>query len=254
MPVLGVDIGSRTIKLVVLDGSAIIDRQVADSGHNPIQLARRLIGDPDHYSRIVATGYGRHAARQSFADDLVTEIMAHAAGARFLFSNCRTVIDVGGQDSKVIRLGEDGQVEDFLMNDKCAAGTGKFLENMQRALELPLDQIAEQARTAKSFIRISSMCTVFAETEVISLLNAEKPLAEIARGVVFSIGERIARMVDRVGPVADLVFTGGVAGIPGMASLLQECLGVKKLLVPAEPQIAGALGAALCAQAKDQRP
>lgn len=250
MPVLGVDIGSRTIKLVELDGTTITRHQVVDSGHNPIQLARRLVGTPEQYSRIVTTGYGRHAAKAAFAHDLVTEIMAHAAGARFLFPNCRTVIDIGGQDSKVIKLGESGQVEDFLMNDKCAAGTGKFLETMQRALELPLTQMAERAMTAQSYIRITSMCTVFAETEVVSLLNREQPVEEIAKGVIFSIGERISRMVGRIGIVPDVVLTGGVAQIPGMGRLLQEYIGMKGLLVPDHPQIVGALGAAICADRK----
>lgn len=253
MPVLGIDIGSRTIKLVELEGTTIVRQQVVDSGHNPIQLARRLVGNPERYGRIVATGYGRHAAKATFAHDLVTEIMAHATGAKFLFPHCRTVIDIGGQDSKVIKLGEGGQVEDFLMNDKCAAGTGKFLETMQRALELPLTILAERAMAAQSYIRITSMCTVFAETEVVSLLNRERPVEEIAKGVIFSIGERISGMVARIGATPDVVFTGGVAQIPGMGRLLRECVGPRELLVPDCPQIVGALGAALCAHAKEAR-
>ncbi|KKM09889.1 3-hydroxyacyl-ACP dehydratase [Clostridiales bacterium PH28_bin88] len=250
MAVLGVDIGSRTIKLVEMEGANITRHQVADSGHNPIQMARQLIGNPGKYDRIVTTGYGRHAARAAFAHDMVTEIMAHATGARFLFPKCRTVIDIGGQDSKVIRLGENGQVADFLMNDKCAAGTGKFLETMERALGLTLNQMAEKAITARSHIRITSMCTVFAESEVISLVHREQPVEGIAKGVIFSVGERIGGMVARIGAVPDVVFTGGVAEIPGMSELLREYTRIKKLLVPDRPQITGALGAALCAQSK----
>ncbi|MHB1420517.1 MAG: acyl-CoA dehydratase activase [Bacillota bacterium] len=247
MSVLGVDIGSRTIKLVEFNGKTIVRYKVVDSVSNPIRQAQQLVGDPDQYEQIVATGFGRHAAKTAFAHDLITEILAHATGARFLFPDCRTIIDIGGQDSKVIKLSKDGKVRDFLMNDKCAAGTGKFLETMERALGLPLNQMAEQAKIARSVIRITSMCTVFAESEVVTLLNQQQAIDAIAKGVICSIGDRIAGMVTRIGAEPDVVFTGGVAQIHGMNRLLQECIGVKELLVPENPQITGALGAALWA-------
>ncbi len=243
--IVGVDIGSRTIGTAVLSDGEIVFSKVQDSGHNPIQRAKDTVEELPGIQRVIATGYGRHAARNSFADDIVTEIKAHALGARYFFPRCRMVIDIGGQDCKVIKLDHSGQVADFLMNDKCAAGTGKFLETMQRTLNLSLNELVERARQASEAITINSMCTVFAETEVVSLLNREVPLENIALGLVNSICQRVAGMVARVGPADVMVFTGGVAGIPGMGIFLAKAIGSGELHIPRHPQIVGALGAAL---------
>lgn len=246
MPVAGIDIGSRTIALVVLDENGVIlEHQVVESGAQPLENARNLIRG-NKYRRVVATGYGRHGALQLFATNAVTEIKAHATGAHQLYPGCKTVLDIGGQDSKVIRLDGRGQVLDFLMNDRCAAGTGKFLEIMAAALNLPLQQLVEVASRGKEGVSISSMCTVFAESEVISLLASGKPPADVARAVLNSICDRTGVMLARMGIEPPVVFTGGVASLPGMPEYLVQRLGLPGLLVPPHPQIVGALGAALC--------
>lgn len=245
MRVLGIDIGSRTIKIVGLDRQEIVFFRVMDSGYNPIERAQQAVADLTCYDRIIATGYGRHSARSSFAHDIVTEIKAHGMGARYFYPNCRTVVDIGGQDSKVIKLNDAGQVVDFLMNDKCAAGTGKFLETMQKTLNISFADMVARAQQATEAITINSMCTVFAESEVVSLLNREVAVENIALGLVNSICQKVAGMVSRVGPEDDIVFTGGVACIPGMDQFLAQAIGKEKVHVPGHPQIVGALGAAL---------
>jgi predicted CoA-substrate-specific enzyme activase len=196
--------------------------------------------------RIVATGYGRHLAQKYFAEDVITEIKAHALGARYFFTDCRTVLDVGGQDSKVISLDENGRVVNFQMNDKCAAGTGRFLEIMAASLGIPLSEFGDEALRGTSDIRVNSMCTVFAESEVISLKNHGASPRDIGRAVHLSVVERLAAMLHRVGHGDTVVFTGGVAKNHAMVRLLQEKLEIS-VLVPPTPDIVGALGAAIYA-------
>ncbi|OAT85015.1 acyl-CoA dehydratase activase [Desulfotomaculum copahuensis] len=246
MAVLGIDIGSRTIATVVLNGRGEMQSAaVADSGPRPLEQARGMTGDRHIFRRIVATGYGRHGARAGFATGLVTEIKAHALGARHLFPACRTVLDIGGQDSKVIRLDEAGRVADFIMNDRCAAGTGKFLEIMARGLGLSLNEIVAAAEAADGDITLNSMCTVFAESEVVSLLADDRPVGAVARAVLNSICDRTLNLLHRLGTEPAVVFTGGVAAVPGLSAYFARRMNLPDLLVPERPQLVGALGAAL---------
>lgn len=245
MAVLGIDIGSRTIARVVLHGDNILDARVVDSGPTPLDTARSLIGNPSEYEKIIATGYGRHAARNDFAAEVITEIKAHAAGARHIFPGCRSVLDIGGQDSKVIILNDRGRVADFLMNDRCAAGTGKFIEIMLRTLNIDFVELVTKAQSVASAVSINSMCAVFAESEVISLLSAGAGVGDVARAVLNSICDRISNMLHRTGASPETVFTGGVAAIPGLPVYFSKKMEQPDFLVPPNPQIVGALGAAL---------
>jgi predicted CoA-substrate-specific enzyme activase len=195
---------------------------------------------------VVATGYGRHGI--TFASKAVSEITAHAKGVYFLYPDVRGVVDIGGQDSKVIVI-EDGRVADFQMNDKCAAGTGRFLEHTARALEVSVEELGRLALASQAPASISSMCTVFAESEVISLRARGCPKEDIAAGLVDSIARRIAVMARPMGLKEHVALVGGVAKNDGIRLALEHELGMK-LFVPDEPQITGALGAALIAGEK----
>lgn len=243
----GIDIGSRTVKMVVMKNREVEDFQVRDSGHDPCAQALELIRFYNPKC-LVATGYGRHALELDTAYKVITEIKAHAIGVRHLYPNCRTVIDVGGQDSKVISLSEGGKVIDFKMNDRCAAGTGRFLEVMAQALGFTIEEFGEKALSATESVKINSMCTVFAESEVISLMSRRVPLLSIALGVHNAIADRLSSLVCKVDVVPDVVFTGGVANNPCVRRLLEERL-KQKILVPQHPEIVGALGAAVEAEA-----
>jgi predicted CoA-substrate-specific enzyme activase len=195
------------------------------------------------HDQLTATGYGRHLVREALGCPTITEIKAYALGAAHLFPNVRTVIDIGGQDSKVIRV-RAGAVEEFEMNDRCAAGSGRFLEVMAHALGYALDEFGPGALEAGSAASINSMCTVFAESEVITLLAKGESPASIALGLHRSILNRLYSLLGRVGCEPEVVFAGGVARNPCMISLLQERL-ESRLRIPAQPQHVGALGAAL---------
>jgi predicted CoA-substrate-specific enzyme activase len=242
----GIDIGSRTIEAVVVDASGkMISSFQADTGFDPMAQAAKLI-DGLTYDRIMATGYGRNLFEISFDASTVTEIKAHATGARALFPAARAVLDIGGQDSKAIALFGSGKVKKFEMNDRCAAGTGKFLEIMARTLGFDIEAFGREALLTDKDVNISSMCTVFAESEVTSLIAKGQDRREIARGLHSSVIRRAAGMINRVSSDGDIVFTGGVAKNPCMKTLLEEKLG-RPVLVPDDPQLIGALGAALLA-------
>lgn len=240
----GIDIGSRTIKLVVVDekGEIVLSLQT-DTSFDPIFEAKKLLNGV-HCDGIIATGYGRNLFEIAFDAPTVTEIKAHAIGARALFPDARTVLDIGGQDSKAIALFEDGRVRKFEMNDRCAAGTGKFLEIMARTLGFTIEDFGREALLAETDLNISSMCTVFAESEVTSLIAKGENRREIARGLHASVIRRAAGMIQRVANGGDIVFTGGVAKNTCMQKMLSEKLG-RNVLVAADPQQVGALGAAL---------
>jgi predicted CoA-substrate-specific enzyme activase len=240
--VAGVDLGSRTTKVVILEGHNLVAFRITDTGPDMTARALALI-EGYQPARIVATGYGRHLAAAQFAHDVVTEITAYARGALHLFPGCRTVIDVGGQDSKVISLDESG-VRDFEMNDRCAAGTGRFLEITARALGFAIESFGAAALEAGAPVAITSTCTVFAESEVISLVAQGKDVRGIALGVHQSIVDRLIAMVLRVGARPPIVFAGGVALNPCITRILGERL-EQDIHVPEQPQIVGALGAAL---------
>jgi predicted CoA-substrate-specific enzyme activase len=240
----GIDIGSRTIELVVVDDAGDIKANLqANTGFDPIAEAKKLL-EGFRYDRIMATGYGRNLFEISFDAPTVTEIKAHARGARAFFPDARTVLDIGGQDSKAISLFENGRVRKFEMNDRCAAGTGKFLEIMARNLGYDIDDFGKEALMAEKEVNISSMCTVFAESEVTSLIAKGKDRREIARGLHASVIRRAAGMINRVSSEGDIIFTGGVAQNPCMAELLAKKLG-RNVRIPENPQFTGALGAAL---------
>ncbi|MFH1954965.1 MAG: acyl-CoA dehydratase activase [Pseudomonadota bacterium] len=239
----GIDIGSRTIELVVVEGGEVIESRQADSGFDPLAQARGLLDGVDH-DHIMATGYGRHLFELALDAPTVTEIKAYAVGAKILFPEVRTILDIGGQDSKAIALNGSGKVIKFEMNDRCAAGTGKFLEIMAQTLGYRLDQFGVEALKATKGMQISSMCTVFAESEVTSLVARGEDRQDIALGLHSSVVRRALSMLKRVTVKEPIVFAGGVAQNPCMRRLLEEALDTG-LLVPENPQMVGALGAAI---------
>lgn len=252
----GIDIGSISTEVVLLDPDGrVAGAAVVATGASPRRACEEAFSralseagtDRGAVRFSVSTGYGREKAAP--ADLAVTEITCHARGARHLFPEARTVLDVGGQDTKVIRLTGAGRVADFVMNDKCAAGTGRFLEVMARTLEMDLEELGPRSLRSRKAAAISSMCTVFAESEVISLIASGTCLEDIARGIHAAIAERIAALAERIGMESPAVMTGGVARNPGARAALEERFGLS-LLVPRDPQLAGALGAALIAREK----
>ncbi len=250
---VGIDIGSLQTKLVLLDAKKMVDYRVERSTYDFKKIGNSLFKDileknnlkrSDVY--VMSTGYGRNTI--DIADDRITEITAHAKGAQFFFPEVYSVIDIGGQDSKAIVISKKTRnVTDFQMNDKCAAGTGRFLEVMARALEVPIEEIGSLALKSNKPAAISSTCTVFAESEVISLFARGTSKEDIASGIHKSIAKRVAGMAKRIGVAPLLVFCGGVAQNIAVKKYLEEELGFE-ILIPEFPQLTGAIGAALLAQ------
>jgi predicted CoA-substrate-specific enzyme activase len=249
----GVDSGSTTTNAVILDANRVVVStctlptgvQVAESARRALEAAlaaARL--EREQIRRTVSTGYGR--ACIAFRERDVTEITCHARGAHFLDPAVRTVIDVGGQDSKVIRLDERGGVRSFVMNDKCAAGTGRFLEMMAQSLGLGIEEMAVRGLASREEITISSMCSVFAQSEVVSLLAAGKRLEDIVRGLNRSVAAKVTALVGRNGLEQEWMMTGGVARNLGVVAAIEERLG-GVVRLPEQPELCGALGAALIA-------
>ncbi|MCD6320605.1 MAG: 3-hydroxyacyl-ACP dehydratase [Candidatus Desulfofervidaceae bacterium] len=246
MRTLGLDIGSRTVKLVLMkDGEVIFTHKCLNS-YDPLTTVKEALADLD-YDVMLATGYGRGLAQKAFNVPTVTEIKAFATGARHLEPRCRTILDIGGQDTKAIALNEQGKVVKFEMNDRCAAGTGRFLEVMAKALGYEIEEFGQAALAGDETIHISSMCTVFAETEVISLLARGEKRENIARALHLAIVKRAVAMLNRVGVQKTLVFAGGVAHNPCMCFLLERMLSIPVTL-PYDPQLVGAYGAAILAK------
>ena len=252
----GIDIGSLFSKVVIIDDTSVIKAYsiirsgAVYKGAAEAAMDKAIVKADINKSDldcIVSTGYGR--ARVPFADKQVTEISCHGRGANHVFSEVRTIIDIGGQDSKVIEINEKGQAVKFVMNDKCAAGTGRFLEVMAGSLEVDFEDMSELADKSKNNVEISSMCTVFAESEVISLFAQGICKPDIAAGIYRSIARRITGLAGQVGKKEKFAMTGGVAKSTGMVKALGKSLKTT-LLVPEEPQIIGALGAALIAKEK----
>jgi len=249
----GIDAGSRTIKVVLLDSMnrEVVAKGLADQGIDQRALANRTLDSlvkANHLNRrdirkVVATGYGRDAV--DFADKTITEITCHARGVYHQDPSVHTIIDIGGQDSKLLHLEEDGRVHDFVMNDRCAAGTGRFLEVVADRLDVKLEKLGDAARNADNPSAISSMCVVFAETEIIGLLSSGEKVENIIAGVQRAMTQRIASMAGR-STKAPIMFTGGVALIHGMMQALEQALG-HPVRVAKDPQFTGALGAALLA-------
>lgn len=252
----GIDIGSRAAKGVLLyDG--ILYTAIQPSGVSSVETAKELMNvlakeaniPTDHIQYIVGTGYGRVA--MDFGDipfKGLTEITCHALGAHYMNAETRTIVDIGGQDSKAIKVDpENGNVLDFIMNDKCAAGTGRFLEKVAQLLDLSLKEMGEYAVMADAPAEISSQCVVFAESEVISLKVHGLSKENIAAGIHFATARRIKSLLRRVGFEQDIVFTGGVSQNPGMVKALEETIGAPIAATKLDSTFAGALGAAVSA-------
>ena len=238
----GLDVGSRTIKLVTFD-TMIRESFIIETGVNPLSRCQQLISGKS-YERLVVTGYGRHLVAPVLQGEVVSEIKAFAIGSRYLFPECYTVIDIGGQDCKVILLSDQGEVRKFEMNDRCAAGTGKFLEVMAHTLDASIAEIGALALSAKKKVQINSLCTVFAESEVVSLIAKGEDARDIALALHEAIVTRIVTMVRRIGFKEKVVFAGGASLNKCLIKLLEQKLGTE-LKIPSSPQITGALGAAL---------
>ena len=253
MITVGIDVGSITAKAaVVRDGRVVYDKLILtgynarQAGENVFETILKELGiDASAVDKIISTGYGRNSVKM--ADKAVTEITCHAAGAHYLNPAVRAVIDIGGQDSKAIALDEAGNVKNFAMNDKCAAGTGRFLEVMAKALEVDLDDFGQFSLGADQPAKISSLCTVFAESEVISLIAAGEKRENIIAGIHESIAARVVAMANRTGLQAPIMMTGGVAKNIGVVKAIERKIG-KKIEVSPQSQLTGAIGAALLAQ------
>ena len=243
----GIDIGSRSIELVLVKNSQIVHKEQTETGFDPMRGVKKILTGKS-YDSILATGYGRNLFEVAYETPTVTEIKAYARGVKELLPGHRLILDIGGQDSKAIALTESGRVKKFEMNDRCAAGTGKFLEIMATALGFSLQDFGQESLKAKKALQISSMCTVFAESEVTSLIAKGEDPREIALGLHAAVVRRAVSMLQRISPeTRDLVFAGGVAQNPCMCQLLQERLKCQ-VLVPEAPQMVGALGAVLLAE------
>ena len=255
MMTLGIDIGSITAKAAVMRDGTILAVRILRTGYNAKNAGDQLFEgivsglglNPSDIEGIVATGYGRKSI--TFADQAVTEITCHAAGARYMNPEIRSVIDIGGQDSKVILLDETGRVKDFAMNDKCAAGTGRFLEVMARALEVEISDFGSLSLLADHPASISSLCTVFAESEVISLISKGESRKNIIAGIHDSIAARVSAMAGRIRWIPPVMMTGGVAQNSGVVRSLEKKIG-HPLVVTPNAQLTGAIGAALIAMNK----
>jgi predicted CoA-substrate-specific enzyme activase len=244
----GIDIGSRAIKLVVVEDGRVVHRAVEDTGSAPLAVCRRLL-DGLSFDAIAGTGYGRHLFKEHWPSALViTEIKAVAAGATALIPGCRTIVDIGGQDSKAISLDEEGKVQKFVMNDRCAAGTGQFLEMMATALACTREEFVAASRRASRGQKLSSMCSVFAQSELVSLIARGIAKEEIALGVHESVANRTAALAGGVAVEPPLVFTGGCALNECLAGLISTAV-KHPLRVPESPQTVAALGCALHAAA-----
>jgi predicted CoA-substrate-specific enzyme activase len=250
----GIDSGSTTTKVVLVgDDGQLLSQVVLPTGGDNRKTAEKAFGqavtlaavNQSKVEAIVATGYGRENI--PLADRQVTEITCHATGMNVLFPQVRTILDIGGQDTKGIQIDGNGKVLDFVMNDKCAAGTGRFLAVMAHALEVQVDELAQLSQKSRSPVKISSMCTVFAESEVISLVAKGTPVFDIIKGVHDAVAERSLGLLRKLDHIEALAMSGGVAKNEGLVKSLEEKLKLK-IKIPDFPQIVGAFGAATIAR------
>ncbi len=253
MITVGIDVGSITTKAAVAEDGRVIADKVVLTGYNARLAGEKVFDDileengisRTSIDKIISTGYGRNSV--AFADQAVTEITCHAAGAHYLDPQVRSVIDIGGQDSKSIAVSDTGSPLDFAMNDKCAAGTGRFLEVMARALEVDLDNFGSFSLKAQQTSPISSLCTVFGESEVISLISKGAKRESIIAGIHEAIAARTVAMANRVGFKPAIMMTGGVAKNIGVVHALEQKIG-QQIEVSEKSQVTGAIGAAMLAQ------
>jgi len=254
---MGIDVGSTASKCVIMkNGKEIIAKSLVDVGagtSGPERAIQAVLAEAKlemkDLAHIMSTGYGRHSMED--ADSQMSELSCHARGAYFQFPNVKTIIDIGGQDAKVLRLDDDGMLVNFVMNDKCAAGTGRFLDVMARVLEVKIDDLESLAEQSTKDVTISSTCTVFAESEVISQLSRNTDKRDIIRGIHRAIASRVGALARRIGLVDDVVMTGGVARNGGVLKALEEELG-HTIYTSELAQYNGALGAALFAYQKSK--
>jgi predicted CoA-substrate-specific enzyme activase len=255
MIVGGCDVGSATGKALIMKDGTIASFAIIPSTTRPERTAQiameEVMGEAglaslEELDYVVGTGYGR--VRVPFANENISEITCHARGAFWLSPTVRTVIDIGGQDCKVMSLSDGGKVLDFVMNDKCAAGTGRFLEAMARALGVELQELAALSLQSKNPASITAQCSVFAESEVITLLNDGAEVVDVAAGIHMSIAGRVNSLVRRAGIIEDVTVTGGCAKNKGLIASLEQRLGVGIKTLPEDPQVVGALGAAVLAR------
>lgn len=260
MMVAGCDVGSLTAKAVILDDDQLLSHAFIQVKANPADAGRAVLQKAldskklswDQLAYCVGTGYGKEQI--TFADWIESEISCHALGARWCVPSCRTIIDIGGQDAKAIRVNEKGEVVRYAYNDKCASGTGRFLEMMAEALEVRLEEMGDIGATARKTLTISNQCVIFAETEVISLVNEGNAVADIIAGLHRAVASRAASLAVGIGVEDDVVMAGGVAKNSGVfaalsAGLTNELKPLKRI----DPQLSGAFGAALFA-ARYARP
>jgi (R)-2-hydroxyacyl-CoA dehydratese activating ATPase len=251
----GCDIGSTTGKAVVMNDGEIICGAIVPSTMKPELTARQAMDDAikkaglssvRDMEYVVGTGYGR--LRVPFADENISEISCHARGAQKLCPTVRTIIDIGGQDFKVILLSDKGKVLEFAMNDRCAAGTGRFFEAMARVLGCGLEGISSISNVSRTPATITSQCSVFSESEVVSLINEGRPLPDIITGINNAVAGRVGAVARRVGIEANLVLTGGCSKNESLIAALEKQSGIAVTRLPADPQLVGAIGAALFAR------
>ena len=241
----GIDIGSRTVKLAVIENGRLVLSRKSATSHDPLGIARDLLEGVD-YDRVIATGYGRHLIKGHLDCPVISEITAFVRGSRFFSDDCGSILDIGGQDTKAISLDKAGNLCKFEMNDRCAAGTGRFLEVMATVLGFTLEEFSDAALSATRAEKINSMCTVFAESEVVSLVTQGAARNEVALGIHRAIISRSAGLLNRVSHSGKIFFAGGVA-LNSCARTLLEQETKRPVFVPPDPQIVGAVGAALSA-------
>jgi (R)-2-hydroxyacyl-CoA dehydratese activating ATPase len=239
----GLDIGSRTVKLAVLERGRLVLSLKSITSHDPLETARSLM-EGAGFDILTATGYGRHLIKGHLDCQVISEIKAFALGSQYLSSGCRSILDIGGQDTKAISLDDIGNMGKFEMNDKCAAGTGRFLEVMATALGFTLQEFSQAALSAEKAVKVNSMCTVFAESEVISLTTQGAARGDVALGIHKAIVSRCVALLKRIAPPGPIFFAGGVALNECVRSLLASEMDWP-IYVPPDPQLVGAIGAAL---------
>ncbi len=239
----GIDVGSRTVKFVIIERGAVTLARKCLTTHNPVTAARSIM-DGTEFDVLTGTGYGRHLIREHFECAVISEIKAFAIGTRAIRPSSRAILDIGGQDTKAISLDDKGDMSKFEMNDRCAAGTGRFLEIMARTLGYTLEEFSGAALSAGRAEKINSMCTVFAESEVISLTARGALRHEVALGIHKTIVGRSTALLQRISPSGEIFFAGGVALNDCVRKLIGSELG-RPVFVPADPQIVGAIGAAI---------
>jgi len=249
----GIDIGSLSAEAVLLAEGRMAGGEIMPVLPDPVDSARAVLQRvlercglrQEDIAYAVSTGYGREAIeKQALANENISEISCHGFGAFSLDRSVRTVIDIGGQDAKVIRVDERGKLGNFVMNDKCAAGTGHFLEVMSRALEVELEELGEMSLRAKKPVAVSSRCTIYVETEVIHFLQRGTDRADIAAGINQAMAARVLALVRRVGPEREIMLSGGVAKNPAIRRQLERDLGCRLIYPDIDPQLVGAYGAA----------